>query len=290
MNPSALWLTPLLRLLGRRASRALALLTASFAVLARPGQLRHVRGWLGRAQDRPVTFSVLYRHLVLEARVAFDRVFLLGDDARRADAPEVQSHGDEHLAALARSGRGGLLLGAHLGSVAALLPALAAHGLTTTLVVAQGDAARLGPWIQRLNPTLPVRVLDVAPGSVDFIMTIKQRVADGELVWVLADRAALAQRRVTVDFFGEPAVLPADPWVLAGVLRCPVLLGLAVHSSPDRYDLYWEPLSDRFELPRQAREATIARHAQQYADRLAHHGRLAPLNWFNFFDFWERPA
>ncbi len=287
MNPSALWLTPVLRFLGRRASRVLATLSAAFAVLTRPRQLRHLRAWLGRAQDHPVTLSVLHRHLALEAQVAFDRVFLL---TPAAAAPEVRSHGDEHLAALAQSGRGGLLLGAHLGSVAALLPALGAHGLTTTLVVAPGDAARLGPWIQRLNPSLPVRVMDVAPGSVDFIMTIKERVTNGELVWVLADRASLAQRQVTVDFLGEPAVLPADPWVLAGVLRCPVLLGIAVHTAPDLYDLYWESLSDRFELPRKAREATITRHAQRYADRLAHHGRRAPLNWFNFFDFWERPA
>jgi len=26
---------------------------------------------------------------------------------------------------------------------------------------------------------------------------------------------------------------------------------------------------------------------QRYADRLAHYARLAPYNWFNFYDYWE---
>ena len=25
-----------------------------------------------------------------------------------------------------------------------------------------------------------------------------------------------------------------------------------------------------------------------YADRLTHYCRLAPYNWFNFFDFWQK--
>jgi len=27
---------------------------------------------------------------------------------------------------------------------------------------------------------------------------------------------------------------------------------------------------------------------QHYADRLTHYCRLAPYNWFNFFDFWQK--
>jgi predicted LPLAT superfamily acyltransferase len=27
---------------------------------------------------------------------------------------------------------------------------------------------------------------------------------------------------------------------------------------------------------------------QRYADRLTHYCRIAPYNWFNFFDFWQK--
>lgn len=29
---------------------------------------------------------------------------------------------------------------------------------------------------------------------------------------------------------------------------------------------------------------------QRYAARIEHHARSAPLNWFNFFDFWAKPG
>jgi predicted LPLAT superfamily acyltransferase len=27
---------------------------------------------------------------------------------------------------------------------------------------------------------------------------------------------------------------------------------------------------------------------QRYAERLSHFCRIAPYNWFNFFDFWQK--
>jgi predicted LPLAT superfamily acyltransferase len=42
-------------------------------------------------------------------------------------------------------------------------------------------------------------------------------------------------------------------------------------------------------LPRREREQAIAHHAARYAARLEYFCRKAPLQWFNFFDFWQRP-
>ena len=35
------------------------------------------------------------------------------------------------------------------------------------------------------------------------------------------------------------------------------------------------------------REEAVREIVQHYADRLAHHARNAPYNWFNFYDFWH---
>jgi predicted LPLAT superfamily acyltransferase len=40
------------------------------------------------------------------------------------------------------------------------------------------------------------------------------------------------------------------------------------------------------ELPHRGREAALRAVVERFALRLEHHVRLAPLNWFNFFDFW----
>jgi predicted LPLAT superfamily acyltransferase len=42
-------------------------------------------------------------------------------------------------------------------------------------------------------------------------------------------------------------------------------------------------------LPRGARPQALAELAAAYAARLEHHARRAPLEWFNFYDFWHLP-
>jgi len=68
----------------------------------------------------------------------------------------------------------------------------------------------------------------------------------------------------------------------------PRLVAFGLHTPPNRYDLYCEPLADRIVLPRgAAREEALAAWASRYAARVEHHCRLAPYNWFNFYDFWS---
>jgi predicted LPLAT superfamily acyltransferase len=75
--------------------------------------------------------------------------------------------------------------------------------------------------------------------------------------------------------------------VVAHVLECPVFFVSALFTAPARYDVYCEPLFERVELPRGQRAEALRQTAQRYAEHLEAKTRLAPLNWFNFYPFWE---
>lgn len=54
----------------------------------------------------------------------------------------------------------------------------------------------------------------------------------------------------------------------------------------------WVQLEERstlwgMRLPRKNREQAIVQTIQRYAERLQHYCLKAPLQWFNFFDFWH---
>jgi predicted LPLAT superfamily acyltransferase len=49
-----------------------------------------------------------------------------------------------------------------------------------------------------------------------------------------------------------------------------------------------EPFAERVELPRATRALALRVLAQRYAERLERQCRLAPLQWYNFFDFWAK--
>ena len=49
----------------------------------------------------------------------------------------------------------------------------------------------------------------------------------------------------------------------------------------------FEPFAERIVLSRKTREQAIAASVSAFAARLEHYVRLAPFQWFNFFDYWH---
>jgi predicted LPLAT superfamily acyltransferase len=78
--------------------------------------------------------------------------------------------------------------------------------------------------------------------------------------------------------------------LLAALTGCPVILFFGLYRGNNRYDAHFELLAERIDLDRCHRQEQLAEWAQRYADRLEHYARLAPYNWFNFYDYWAEDA
>jgi predicted LPLAT superfamily acyltransferase len=52
-------------------------------------------------------------------------------------------------------------------------------------------------------------------------------------------------------------------------------------------EIHFELFRQSIRLPRKSRDQALARLAEEYAGRLEHFCRRAPLQWFNFYDFWS---
>jgi predicted LPLAT superfamily acyltransferase len=48
-----------------------------------------------------------------------------------------------------------------------------------------------------------------------------------------------------------------------------------------------ELFADRIELPRESRNSVLEDHVRHYASALETQVAKAPLQWFNFYDFWN---
>jgi predicted LPLAT superfamily acyltransferase len=109
---------------------------------------------------------------------------------------------------------------------------------------------------------------------------------------MLADRLHPGEkdRSARVEFLGGTAALPEGPFLLAGALRCPVLMMTSLRTGPGRYEIFVERLGDALEVPRARRREAVRDHAQDFARRLERHVMRAPHQWFNFFPFWEGDA
>ena len=68
------------------------------------------------------------------------------------------------------------------------------------------------------------------------------------------------------------------------------MLAFGLYRGGAHYDLVFEPFSEGVDLPRRDRQAGVDALIRRYAERLEHHVRSAPYNWFNFYDFWSVDA
>ncbi len=265
---------------GRRAASGFVFILAFYyALLA--SHLRHAsRDYLSRVGIRPTFFAVV-KHFWYFARVSLDRyLFLTG----RVAAFDVHLHGHEHVA----QAKGALLIGSHLGSFEAMRALANTHNIPLSVVVDFKNAKRINGVLERLAPSLRVRMIEVDSGDVGSIFEIKECIKRGELVAILADRVA-GRSHHTVDspFLGSIAPFPAGPFILAHLLGCPVFATFALFSSPNRYDITCVPFADTIRLPRSGRDQALRYHVGLYAEILERYTRSAPFNWFNFYDFWK---
>ncbi len=271
-------------LLGRRVMRPLVCGLALWYRCFDRSSTRASREWLARVLGRPPSFRETYRHFRNFVQVTLDRVFLLSG---RTQGLVLTRTGSELLHQQRATGRGAVLLGAHLGSFEAMRATGAAVAVPIRIVGYFENARMINSLLERLAPDLSARVIHVGRDPVALTMQVQAAIARGEFVALLGDRVGLGDRAVSVPFFGSEARFAAGPFLLAALLRCPIYLVFGLYREPNEYHLHCEHFADRLDLPRGDRPAALTREVTRYAARLEQRCREAPDNWFNFFDFWK---
>jgi predicted LPLAT superfamily acyltransferase len=274
-------------LLGRRAVQLL-LAGVALHYAAFDGAVRRASAaYLSRVLGRPASFADVWRHVRTFAEVTYDRVLFLRG---RTGAVELVSHGGlECLRSQLATGRGAIVLGAHLGSFEAMRARSETRDVPVHALVYQRHSPMINAFLRGLSPTLASRLIEIDPGSPEWILGLHDRIEAGQLIALLGDRPGLNEKQVSVEFLGTPARFPTGPYLLASMLRCPIYFAAGLYTPPGRYDFHCGPLFERVELPRAQRDEALQACARRYATRLEELCRAAPYNWFNFHDVWEEP-
>lgn len=271
---------------GRWPARQLVRFIAAWYWLLDSKAREASKSWLRVVLEREPTRRDVYRHLHTFAQVTLDRIFLL----KGKTSPFVFTRtGNHHLEALSASRQGAVLLGGHLGSFEAMRVGGQEENFDIHILGNFANARMINSLLERLDPEMRARVLDIGEDPLSSILATKTRVEEGAMIALLGDRVLPNGRNVEVTFFGRPAWFPGGPFILASLLRRPVCLVFGLYQEPNRYDLYCEPFSELLELPRATREAQLKVEVQRFADALERYARKAPYCWFNFYDIWKEP-
>jgi predicted LPLAT superfamily acyltransferase len=254
----------------------------------RGAERRAARDYFRRLRGKPGTAWEVMRLIHSFAATTLDRVFLL---AHGMGGFRISVRGAAALRQHLERGHGVLLLGAHVGSFGVLRAlAVGKPEYKLKLVMDKQKTPALTQLLEALAPELTGSVIDAAGDPVDIALALSAAMAEGAIVTLLGDRGRPREWMREVPFLGTPAPFPASPWLLAALLKVPVVLCLGLYRGGNRYDLVFETLANRVELPHAERGAAMDAYIGRYTTRLEHYLQTAPFNWFNFYDFWRQPS
>lgn len=287
------------QILGRGAFTLLLYPVVGWMWLTGGAQRRASRQWLARVRQQAQV-----KHITLPHGLNSYRHFLrFGDSMLNKIAAwrgEITWGRDIAFAPGAReilqpkAGGGKLILAAHLGDIEASR-ALAQFdaGLVINALVFTDHAQRFRQIIEEIAPQAAVNLLPVTHIGPETAMMLQDKLDAGEWVAIVGDRIAVnpqrgGERRVCwSEFMGAPAPFPQGPFILAAALRCPVIL-MVVLREQGMLRIHAEPFADPLLLPRATRQLALQQSIDHYAQRLEAYALRSPLDWFNFYDFWQR--
>ena len=269
---------------GRFIIRFVLWFIVGYFLLTSPRAVRASRNALRRLLQREPTLRDVYKHFYCFAACAVDRLYLLKDRKRYFDF-----HVDrpDEVASITSQSTGCLLIVAHLGSFEPLrMLGTTQRNLPISLLMDRKQGEMLVKILERVNPDFALQIIDAAQRGPELVLQLRDALKAGRMVCIMGDRARADERALNVEFCGGSVRVPEGPWALAAALGVPVILGFGLYLGGRHYQACFEVFTNKVATSRHNRADGLRAYAQRYAHRLEHYARLAPYNWFNFYDYW----
>ncbi len=233
-----------------------------------------------------------FRHFLHFAESIFDKLAVwMGDiHLEQISNPNMPVYQE-----LVNKKQGIVLLCSHLGNVeiCRALGQMKTAAIINAIVFTE-HAQKFNQILNDINPQSNINLIEVTSISPETIIFLKEKIDQGEWVAIVGDRTPAnrysreeRQRVIWSDFLGKKAPFPQGPFILASALKCPVFLLFALKPA-HQYTFHFKIFTPELTLPRQQRMMHLQTYINQYAKELENYCLKAPLDWFNFYDFWQQ--
>ncbi|PAM92674.1 lipid A biosynthesis acyltransferase [Flavobacterium sp. IR1] len=188
--------------------------------------------------------------------------------------------GIEVLKNLLTAKKGGVLISAHVGNFE-----IAEHFLgdinidfSINLVTTDLEHSAIKNYLESLAQKPTVKFI-IIKEDLSHIFEINAALTNNELVCFTGDRYFEGTKSLSEIMLGKEANFPAGPFLIASRLKVPVVFVYVMKEPNLHYHLY-------------AREATVKHRDEkallkEYVTSVESILKKYPLQWFNYFDFWN---
>ncbi|MBT0607752.1 LpxL/LpxP family acyltransferase [Aequorivita echinoideorum] len=189
--------------------------------------------------------------------------------------------GIENLKNLLKQKKGGILISAHVGNfeIADYFLDELAEDAKITLLISDAEHQAIKEYMQQFFRKSRTKFI-IFKEDMSHIFEINSALANNEILCIAGDRFVKGSKFMKADFLGKKAKFPAGPFSIASRLNLPVLFVYVMREKSKHYHLYARTA--------QVKKGNAEDLLHQFTASVTGILEKYPLQWFNYFDFWEK--
>lgn len=189
--------------------------------------------------------------------------------------------GVETIVDLLDKKQGGIMISAHVGNfeIAEFFFEEIDTRSQISLVTTDAERKNIKEYMEKVTVRSNIKFILVQE-DMSHIFEINNALSNGDLVCFTGDRYMAGSKVLSAELLGKETQFPAGPFLLASRLNVPVLFVYVMKETNKHYHLY----SRRAEYKNRDAVGLLQEYTRSVEWMLGKY----PLQWFNYFDFWEK--
>lgn len=221
---------------------------------------------------------MVYKSYFTFGQTIIDKVYILSGMRNKFT---YEFDGLEILQKLLNEKKGGVLISAHIGNfeIAEYFFSEIDLDFQINLVTTDLEHSAIKNYLNKISKQSSIKLILIKE-DLSHIFEINAALARNELVCFTGDRYFEGVKSLKEKFLGEQANFPAGPFMISSRLKVPVVFVYVMKEPNNHYHLF-------------TREANVTHRDEKallksYTEDLEFMIQKYPLQWFNYFDFWEK--
>lgn len=188
--------------------------------------------------------------------------------------------GVNELKKLLAEGKGGVLISAHIGNfeIADFFFKEIDFDSQINIVTVDNERNEIKEYLESVTGKSNTKFIYIRE-DLSHIFEINKALSNNELICFTGDRYFENTKYLSAKLLGKEAKFPIGPFSIASRLRVPVAFVYVMKESAKHYHLY-----TRMATAKHRDAQGLLENYTQSIERIL---TKYPLQWFNYFDFWE---
>jgi predicted LPLAT superfamily acyltransferase len=226
---------------------------------------------------------LVFKHFLSFGHALIDRTAILAGHQNKFS---FTFDGENHLREAVKKGRGVLLLTAHIGNWEAAGQLLSRLEVPVNVTGFDKETDEIRGLLNQASKA-KFKLIPLTGGPTDAIPLVAA-MRRGEVVAMLGDRS-YGSPSARIPFLGGEAPFPIGAYVLAAIAGAPLVEVFSLREAGGHYRFFGFPALHPQMPAHDRRDAYLRECAQRFAANLESVLRRDPLQWYNFYPFWNPP-